>query len=446
MIFSASETIILCLLSISIAFECFLAIRSKSWIEIYRPTLFVAVLLVFYALVGPLRAVLSSGEVSNFVGTSGTFYRGIEHREFLVWGWLAALVFYISFLSGYHLFRPSVKPRKSFNSKLSSIRKSGTILCWLGLIPYLLVYGDRVIGMLNPFSPSNFNASFFGFSGLNLGAFENYFMLAINLLIPGVVIKYAVWLRTRSHSFSLAVWTLVASAIYLSEAFRYRILLLFVPILLLWLFYNKLRPKLVLLVLFMFLFIGLNGALSITRTNSFVRGVDITALSNYSPFEVFTSSFEEAGVFLTSSAIISHTPTSIPHSYLKPFSTSLLQPLPRQLFPNKPDGSYSSSAREAVYGTPNSYTAYLNFAEYYLAFGWLGVVSFSFIFGLLCKRLWLWFLWRQFEPLPQAIYLLNASFIYVIISRGYLPQAFMLYCFTVLPSFLSYRYLLTKKF
>ena len=67
-------------------FECFLALRSKSWIEIYRPTLFVAVVLAFYALVGPLRAILAAGEPVNFVGTSGTLYRGLDHREFLVCG------------------------------------------------------------------------------------------------------------------------------------------------------------------------------------------------------------------------------------------------------------------------------------------------------------------------------------------------------------------------
>ena len=75
------------------SFECWVAIRSRSWVQVYRPTLFVAVVLAFYALVGPLRAILATGEVANFVGTSGTIFRGLDHREMLIWGWLGAFFF-----------------------------------------------------------------------------------------------------------------------------------------------------------------------------------------------------------------------------------------------------------------------------------------------------------------------------------------------------------------
>ena len=34
--------------------ESLIALRSRSWVQVYRPTLFVAVVLAFYALVGPL--------------------------------------------------------------------------------------------------------------------------------------------------------------------------------------------------------------------------------------------------------------------------------------------------------------------------------------------------------------------------------------------------------
>ena len=46
--------------------ESYKAIQSGSWVQVYRPTLFVAVFLSFYALVGPLRALLAEGEVANF--------------------------------------------------------------------------------------------------------------------------------------------------------------------------------------------------------------------------------------------------------------------------------------------------------------------------------------------------------------------------------------------
>ena len=96
---TAVEILIILSLVSFMGFECLLALKSKSWVQIYRPTLFVAVVLTFYALVGPLRAILATGESVNFVGTSGTLYRGLDHREFLVWGWLGALIFFVSFIA-----------------------------------------------------------------------------------------------------------------------------------------------------------------------------------------------------------------------------------------------------------------------------------------------------------------------------------------------------------
>ena len=63
--------------------------------------------------------------------------------------------------------------------------------------PYLLIHGDRILGRLNPFWPEGFHHSPFGITGIDAGILENYFLLSINLLIPGVVIKFSIWLRTE---------------------------------------------------------------------------------------------------------------------------------------------------------------------------------------------------------------------------------------------------------
>ena len=154
--------------------------------------------------------------------------------------------------------------------------------------------------------------------------------------------------------------------------------------------------------------------------------------------DLLNSSFEEAGVFFTTSAVISKVPTDYPYVGLAPISTALQQPVPRAIYPNKPQGEYSVRLRELIYGRPDSYTAYLGFAEYYLMAGWPSLVLISFCLGWSLRRLWTWFLWRQYEPLAQSIYLLNASFIYVLVSRGYFAQTLTLYCFTVIPTFFVY--------
>ena len=423
--------------------ESLIALRSRSWVQVYRPTLFVAVVLAFYALVGPLRAILSTGEAANFVGTTGTIYRRIDHRSFLFWGWLGALVFYGSLLFGFYLTKPKIKPFMAMKAaNLSRIRLFGSFLCWFGLAMYLIPNGGRVISLLNPLDPQGFSTSQFGFDGFNVGAFENYFQLSINLLIPGILIQFTAWLRQRKNLAAILAWILLALLIFLSESFRYRILLLVIPMLLLWMFYNKQRPKLVFLLMFMVAFVGLNGVIGLSRTS--IRGLDLSRLSQENPISIFNSSFEEAGVFLTTSAVIQSVPEPIAFVGFKPLITAISQPIPRKLFPSKPSGEYSNRLRETIYQSKVSFTAYLNYAEYYIIGGWLSLVAISVFLGVLLRRLWTWFLWRQYEPLAQSVYLLNATYLYVVVSRGYFPQVIMLYGLTVMPLVCIYYFLSEK--
>ena len=388
--------------------ECLQAIRSRSWVQIYRPTLFVAVILAFYVLVGPLRAILATGEQANFVGTTGTIYRDLDHRDFLIWGWLGALVFYGCTLIGFYGFPQRLNPKFLITeTDLSVARRWGVRLCWFGLTMYVLVNGDTTLNLLNPFSPGNFGSTIFGFKGFTLHPFQNYFQLAVNLIIPGILIQFAVWLRSREGLWQVLAWTLLASLIFLSETFRYRFLLLAVPAILLWLFYNKLRPRLVFLLIFMFLFVSLNGIVGISRTH--LRGLNISNALSYSPAQIFNSSFEEAGVFFTTSAVMQHVPEQVNFVGFAPLLNAVLQPIPRSFLSLKPSGKYSSDLREKVYNSPTSFTAYLNYAEYYIAFGWSSVVGLSILFGFLLRRLWTWFLWRQYEPIHVFAWLQRQS-------------------------------------
>ena len=73
--FSISEILVISSIVALMALECISSARSTTWIQVYKPTLFVTLILAFYALFGPLRAIFSSGENPNFVGSSGTLYR-----------------------------------------------------------------------------------------------------------------------------------------------------------------------------------------------------------------------------------------------------------------------------------------------------------------------------------------------------------------------------------
>ena len=443
MTFAIPELFVLAGIIGLIGLECWLALKARSWIEVYRPTLFVAVVLAFYALVGPIRAIFSSGEPMNFIGTSGTIYRHLDHRPFLFWGWLGAFAFYGFLLLGFYAFRYRLTPGSRIaKTNLNKINRLGQGLCWIGLVPYSLVNGGYLLNRLNPFA-NGLNAPFMGWNGLDVAPFDNYFYLAINLLIPGIVIQFAVWLRRRKSLWVVLCWLAIALPIFLSEAFRYRLLLLVFPLILLWFFYCKRRPMLVMLLISMTQFIGLSGTITVARTT--MRGLDVDQILSRSPAEIFTASFEEAGVFFTTSAVIKKFPSQFDFIGFEPVVTAILQPVPRSLLKSKPSGSYSRDIPDEIYNLGyKTHAVFLGYGEYYIMFGWPSLVAMSFFLGASLRYLWTWFLWHQYEPLAQCVYLLNSSYLYVVVSRGYLSQVIMLYCFTVFPAVMLY--FLTSRF
>ena len=151
--------------------------------------------------------------------------------------------------------------------------------------------------------------------GTKIRGFQNYFNLLGDLFIPGVLLQFCVWLRVREHTFRMLFWFVVSTLIFLNQAFRYKLLLLFAPVFLLWLFYLKRRPKLAVATIIMVLSIALSGIVSVWRLNS--RGSNIS-LNDLTPIEIFLSSFEEAGVFFTTSAAISKVPEKYSYVGLAP--------------------------------------------------------------------------------------------------------------------------------
>jgi len=194
-------------------------------------------------------------------------------------------------------------------------------------------------------------------------------------------------------------------------------------------------------IVLMALDIAFSCFISVWRVNA--RGGELQ-IQDLSPVEIFLSSFEEAGTFFTSSLVMSLVPSKYPYIGAEPIIASLLHPIPRSLLSGKPSGDYTYRIQDSIYTTKGSvswksHTAFLSFVEYYLIAGWASLVLISFGLGFLMRRLWSWFLLRQYEPIAQSIYLLNTCYLYSVISRGYLPQVLMTYCTVVIPLYLVYR-------
>ncbi|MEA5474689.1 hypothetical protein VB716_10700 [Synechococcus sp. CCY9201] len=412
-----------------IGWELLQALRSRSWVAVYRPTLFVAAVLGYYTLAGPLRAL----------ALDGPLYRGLDHRQLLLWGWLGAVLSYGSLLLGFYASPRTKAPKRLIlNPNPQRIHRLGLHLCQLGLLMFALVTGTRLVALFNPLAAGQLIEGGLGERGVDVGAITNYFTYAVNFLIPGLCLMAAAWLRQRRHTPVLVLWLLAALTIYTSLGFRYRLVLLAIPILLLWFMARRKRPSLAMLAVFLAGFITLNGLIGLTR--SYGRGLDLTAIEGQSTADLVDAGFGESAVFFTTSGVIEQAPGRSSFIGGAPIINTLLFPIPRSIYPSKPDVPYGAEATAMLYGGENFArgSAFLNYAEYYLIAGWPSLIALSALLGWLLRRLWNWFLIRQDEPFAQALYLLTASYLYVVISRGYLPQVVMLFGFSVAPLFWLY--------
>ncbi|HEY4654412.1 MAG TPA: hypothetical protein VIH22_07855, partial [Cyclobacteriaceae bacterium] len=110
-------------------------------------------------------------------------------------------------------------------------------------------------------------------------------------------------------------------------------------------------------------------------------------------------------------------------------------PIPRAIFPQKGSADYLFNFLQQLFGEYGKGAAMMSFGEHYLAFGWFGIALGGFLIGWYSKKLWRWFLANQRNPFVIVAYVVTVMYLYVVISRGYLPQVTMLFFFTVFPVF-----------
>jgi len=394
-------------------------------IELFRPTIILAAVLVYYALAGPLRAI----------AIEDTIDRTIDRRLDLVYGWAGAAVFYASTLLGFHFLRtPPLNRRQLLFNDPERIYRFGTTLCQLGLVLFSVVAGLRLFAYINPFAARELlrgsQGGIFGGDGL-----ANYFLLALNFLIPGICLQFTSWVYTRLHQPQIIAWLLVALGIFTSLGFRFRIVLVVVPILLIWYLVRRKRPNPAAVALLTVGLLFVAGFVGITR--GYGRGLDLTALGTRTNDEILAEGFGESQVFFTTSGMIAVTPEINPYVGVQPFLSVLQFPIPRAWYPDKDTFGYLERSIQNLYNDEmlGLGSALLCYGEWFLIAGWPSLILVSLLFGWLLRCLWNWTLIRQHEPLALTIYALSASYIYMVVSRGYMAQVVAGGVFTLAPLF-----------
>jgi len=415
---TADEILLLLILSIGVIGIPLRFFFKKEYYLLWSPICMVCLVFFYYAILGPLYA-LSKGEIS---------IRTYDLRNYYSSAMIGCIVAFYSLLLGYLVKRRSRAKWFDPYYKISDkkLRNVGIGIIILSLFLFGIFSGGNIVSRIN-FLDLTQGASNLG------GSFSNYLMLSINFMVVGVILLFYYYYRRKGLLLFLFAFSLVLS-LFINEAFRYRLVILILSIFTAYHLYIKKKPRLVLVLSIVVPFLLLMGAMEIAR--QYGRGIDITKVKDKDYTEIAEQSFNETDVFWATGYFMSNVLDAYDYTYFDFIVNAVAAPIPRRLWPTKPDGSYILKVNDELFGTYGKGQAFLFFSEYYLSFGWIGVIVICFLWGYFFKSVWLWFLKYKEHPLAITSISVFNAYIYVIISRNYLNQHITLFFFTVYPAFI----------
>jgi oligosaccharide repeat unit polymerase len=113
-------------------------------------------------------------------------------------------------------------------------------------------------------------------------------------------------------------------------------------------------------------------------------------------------------------------PGTIPYQSGRTYLEELTRPVPRSFWPDKPVAADTQIMRAIWpdYDRQGVGFSFSLFGEPYLNLGFVGVLIFSLIFGVLCRTLYAWFLRDRFNPASITIFALSWPFVFVYARGG----------------------------
>jgi hypothetical protein len=400
-------------------------------LEVWSPPGLVGGIFAYYVILGPL-ITRSFGDAID---------RGVDMLPYFGVAWTGSLVALLSWIFGYFglgargPFIAQTARGPALGRLPSSDRRLwrwGIALNSVGVLAYFAVAGRTGFRpLISSFDDPTSAAATYS------GAFSNYFGLAANFLIFGLAVMLLVCLRGRGNWPTFGLWLAVAATIYVTMGFRYRLVLLAGGMTFVYYLHQRTRPNLLLAGAFLSVFVLSMGLIGSAR--EYGRGLDLER-NTLSPADAFLSAFGETGIFMTSGAVLTHVPSARPLVWLEPAKQALLMPLPSRLYAGKDTFAYALETLTTIYG-PTHYqgAAFMFFAEAYQMLWWPGIVLSHIGLGWLCRWLWQWYRRREGEPPALVVYACAAPYLYVVFSRGHLPQIVMLFAFSVGPAIALYR-------
>jgi len=401
------EWILLLALSLLLAAAIARAFLSRERVCFWYPLTIVAAVYAYYFVAGPIVAI------SN----DATMVLREDARSVYYLGWIAGVVGFASTAAGF-----AIPLGRYGNPRFMLAVPSPTAIrtiSWFCL-------GLGLFGVL---------ASLAGPSRGFDDSFGKYVFSLNNLL--AIYFALSIWLYrdepVRMLSRVLIPFGLLILLLVL-VGFRGPILMIAISIASFWYLVRRSRPSIFLSVAVAVSVVILAGAMVLTR--SYFEGIDLSRLQGLGLWDVVLGGFGDSVTFGALALVIEKVPAVYPFCYAEPIWVALSFPIPRSLWPGKPIAEYIRTINlcvDPVSGSLDQGMAVPNVGEYYLAFGWAGIVLGSFALGLICRGMWNWYRRSPENPLVIATYGAFFSWLFQVIHRGYLPFAVLTFCFSVLP-------------
>ena len=218
---------------------------------------------------------------------------------------------------------------------------------------------------------------------------------------------------------------------YIVGGFRYRIVYLILSLGTIYHLYPRSRrinyPVVIIVAIVAFF-----GFAIMDKSRVYGTGIDREAAKEVSLKDAEKGAGESANVCCFSIIVIDEYSRWGGYVYFEPIINAILMPIPRAIFPWKPDGQYMRVAQLRTIGSFEGGAACLCFVEAFMAFGWLGVLLYGLFMGWMSRLFWDNYQRNRNSMGAILLLALYNGFCYQWISRGYMGgnfNSFLYYVF-----------------
>jgi len=396
----------------------------RDGIGLLSPLPFMVAAFLFYCVAGPWMMLSNEWQIfpEKFI------------RPFYTKAWEGSLISMISLLAGYFFFLKKISLPEKLPDYSPRAFRLGAWISLFGIGLYAIADPARFIEQLNPFTAGKTSFS------LDPEGFSNYLNLCLNFSIAGSSLMLIS--RKRAGIFHIHSWIMIAIIstvimLFLSQGFRFRMVVLMVSLFISNFLLQRKVPSSTWFVLIIPAIITLMGLIGTARNYGY--GLELSRITKSRNLSLFAEGFRDANIFPISGAVMTSVPDRVPYHSYRIIRNILLTPIPSAIIPDKDiDGYIRKPIR--VYAPlrdikAHEWAAMLFFAEWYIIFGWTGLIFISFTLGAVSSALWNYVRYNADNRYALTIYATAFSFTFVFMTRGYIPFAMTTFFFMVLPAF-----------